>query len=322
MKKIIAIALVLTMALMLFSCGKAPEEAAVTVRMAALKGPTGMGISKLMADNDDGKTKNKYEFTIAAAPTEVSAAVIGGKTDFAAMPVNLASVLINKGADISLVAVNTLGVLYVLENGNEITDISSIRGKTIYSTGAGATPQYVLEYVLKKNGIDPEKDVTIEYLSEHAELASKLAAGEVSIGVLPEPNVTSALLNKTGDLRIALDITEEWNKVSTSKLAQGCIVVSNKFKNEHPEAYKAVVSELSASVDYVTANADEASVLIEKYGIIPKAALAKKALPNCNICFITGDEAVKCMQDMLGVLFEANPTSVGGMLPSDFFYKN
>lgn len=322
MKKIIAIALVLTMALMLFSCGKAPEEAAVTVRMAALKGPTGMGISKLMADNDDGKTKNKYEFTIAAAPTEVSAAVIGGKTDFAAMPVNLASVLINKGADISLVAVNTLGVLYVLENGNEITDISSLRGKTIYSTGAGATPQYVLEYVLKKNGIDPEKDVTIEYLSEHAELASKLAAGEVSIGVLPEPNVTSALLNKTGDLRIALDITEEWNKVSTSKLAQGCIVVSNKFKNEHPEAYKAVVSELSASVEYVTANADEASVLIEKYGIIPKAALAKKALPNCNICFITGDEAVKCMQDMLGVLFEANPTSVGGKLPSDSFYKN
>lgn len=322
MKRILSIVLVLAMALMLFACGKVQEEEPVTVRMAALKGPTGMGISKLMADNDEGKTKNKYEFTIAAAPTEVSAAVIGEKVDFAAMPVNLASVLINKGADISLVAVNTLGVLYVLENGNEITDISSLRGKTIYSTGAGATPQYVLEYVLKKNGIDPEKDVTIEYLSEHAELASKLAAGEVSIGVLPEPNVTSALLNKTGDLRIALDITEEWDKVSTSKLAQGCIVVSNKFKTEHPEAYKAAVSELAASVEYVTSDADGASALIEKYGIIPKAALAKKALPNCNICFITGEEAVKCMKDMLGVLFEANPSSVGGKLPSDSFYGN
>ncbi len=322
MKRILSIVLVLAMALMLFACGKVQEEEPVTVRMAALKGPTGMGISKLMADNDEGKTKNKYEFTIAAAPTEVSAAVIGEKVDFAAMPVNLASVLINKGADISLVAVNTLGVLYVLENGNEITDISSLRGKTIYSTGAGATPQYVLEYVLKKNGIDPEKDVTIEYLSEHAELASKLAAGEVSIGVLPEPNVTSALLNKTGDLRIALDITEEWDKVSTSKLAQGCIVVSNKFKTEHPEAYKAAVSELAASVEYVTSDADGAAALIEKYGIIPKAALAKKALPNCNICFITGEEAVKCMKDMLGVLFEANPSSVGGKLPSDSFYGN
>lgn len=320
MKKIFALLLALAMVFAFFSCGKVQEEDPVTVHMIALKGPTGMGVSKLMADNDDGKTKNKYDFTIAAAPTEVSAAVIGEKVDFAAMPVNLASVLINKGADISLVAVNTLGVLYVLENGNEVTDIASLKGKTIYSTGAGATPQYVLEYVLEKNGIDPEKDVTIEYLSEHAELAAKLAAGEVSIGVLPEPNVTSALINKTGDLRIALDITAEWDKVSTSKLAQGCIVVSNKFKSEHPEAYKAVVSELAASVEYVNANNEEASKLIEKYGIIPKAALAKKALPNCNICFITGDDANKCMQDMLAVLFEANPSSVGGKLPTDSFY--
>ena len=165
---------------------------------------------------------------------------------------------------------NTLGVLYVLENGNEVTDIASLKGKTIYSTGAGATPQYVLEYILEKNGIDPKKDVTIEYLSEHAELAAKLAAGEVSIGVLPEPNVTSALINGKGNLRIALDITSEWDKVSTSKLAQGCIVVSNKFRREHPEAYKAVVSELAASVEYVNANNEEASKLIEKCGIIPK----------------------------------------------------
>lgn len=319
MKKIFALLLALAMVFAFFSCGKVQEEA-VTVRMIALKGPTGMGVSKLMADNDDGKTKNKYNFTIAAAPTEVSAAVIGEKVDFAAMPVNLASVLINKGADISLVAVNTLGVLYVLENGNEVTDIASLKGKTIYSTGAGATPQYVLEYILEKNGIDPKKDVTIEYLSEHAELAAKLAAGEVSIGVLPEPNVTSALINGKGNLRIALDITSEWDKVSTSKLAQGCIVVSNKFRREHPEAYKAVVSELAASVEYVNANNEEASKLIEKYGIIPKAALAKKALPNCNICFITGNDANKCMQDMLAVLFEANPASVGGKLPADSFY--
>ena len=253
MKKIFALLLALAMVFAFFSCGKVQAEA-VTVRMIALKGPTGMGVSKLMADNDDGATKNKYNFTIAAAPTEVSAAVIGEKVDFAAMPVSLASVLINKGADISLVAVNTLGVLYVLENGNEVTDIASLKGKTIYSTGAGATPQYVLEYILEKNGIDPEKDVTIEYLSEHAELAAKLAAGEVSIGVLPEPNVRSALINGKGNLRIALDITSEWDKVSTSKLAQGCIVVSNKFRREHPEAYKAVVSELAASVEYVNAN--------------------------------------------------------------------
>ena len=302
------------------SCREKTPAEKTDVRVTALKGPTGMGMASLMAENENGTTQNNYTFTLASAPAEVQSTIISGNFDIAAVPVNLASVLYNKGADISFIGVATLGVLYVLENGNSINSVADLKGKTIYATGQGATPEYALNFILEKNGLKAGKDVTVEFLSDHAELASKLAANAVSIGVLPEPNVTSALINGKGNLRIALDITSEWDKVSTSKLAQGCIVVSNKFRREHPEAYKAVVSELAASVEYVNANNEEASKLIEKYGIIPKAALAKKALPNCNICFITGDDANKCMQDMLAVLFEANPASVGGKLPADSFY--
>ena len=323
MKKIFALLLALAMVFAFFSCGKVQEEA-VTVRMIALKGPTGMGVSKLMADNDDGKTKNKYNFTIAAAPTEVSAAVIGEKVDFAAMPVNLASVLINKGADISLVAVNTLGVLYVLENGNEVTDIASLKGKTIYSTGAGATPQYVLEYILEKNGIDPKKDVEITYYTDHAELATLMATGKIEIAMLPEPNVTTVMV-KNSSVRKALDLTEEWEKATAAKgektsLAQGCLIVRTEFLEAHPNAVKAFLAAYKESVDFVNGNTEKAAQMIADAGIVPNAQIAAKALPNCNIVYMTGDEMIKTAKANFDVLFKADPTSVGGAMPGDDLY--
>lgn len=321
MKKFISCLLALTVLFCLCSCDKKPEDTAKTdVRVITLKGPTGIGMVKLMDDAAKGMAANNYTFTAAGAPDEVSSAVISGSVDIAAMPVNLASVLYSKKTEITFLAVNTLGVLYLLENGNEINSISDLRGKTVYATGNGATPQYIIEYLLSKNGLEPGKDVTVEYLSEHAELASKLAANDVSIGILPEPNVTSALISKTGDLRIALNLTEEWNKVCDTELVQGVIAVSNKFLSEHPEAVNAFIEEYKKSVSYILENTDSASVLCETYGIVPKAAIAKKAIPNCNICCITGKEANEQMKAMLGILFDANPKSVGGALPGDNFY--
>ncbi|MBO5048387.1 MAG: ABC transporter substrate-binding protein [Clostridia bacterium] len=324
MKKILALVLALCMIFALVSCNDTPENPDVTVRATVMKGPTGMGMSKLMKDDANGTSQNDYEFTVAASPDEARNALISGTTDIAALPVNLAAVLYNKGVDISFVGINTLGVLYILENGNTITSVEDLRGKTIYATGQGSTPQYILEYLLTKNGIDLENDITIEYIAEHAELATKLATGDVAIGILPEPNVTSALSAATQNgntaLRIALDVTEEWEKFGEGELCQGCIVVTNQFKNEHPEQYAKFLKEYAASAEYVVTEVDEASKIIEEFGIIPKAPLAKKAIPNANICFIDGDDGIAYMQSVLNVLYTANPSSVGGKLPDDAFY--
>ena len=327
MKKILALLLAALMVFALASCNVDDNNDGedVTVRVMALKGPTGMGMVQLMENNENGTAQNKYEISLAAAPEEVSAAVIAGTVDIAAVPVNLAAVLFNKpDVDISFAAVNTLGVLYLMENGNTIEKLEDIKGKKIYATGQGATPQYVLEALLKANNIDPETDVEIEYIAEHAELATKLATNDADIGLLPEPQVTSALLNanKNGNqnLRISLNITAEWEKLGEGQLVQGCIIVSDKFKEEHPEQLAKFMEEYKASTVYVVENPKEASVLIAEHGIIPQAALAEKAIPNCNICCIDGETGIAYMKNILEVLFEANPTSVGGKLPTDEFY--
>ncbi len=343
MKKLLALVLALCMVMALVSCGNGTTETTTgeaketttsantetpkqdaPIRVTTLKGPTGMGMAKLITDDKNGASKNDYEFTIAASPEEARNALIAGTADIAALPVNLAAVLYNKGVDIRFVAVNTLGVLHILENGNTITSVEDLRGKTIYATGQGATPQYILEYLLKKNGIDPEKDITIEYIAEHAELATKMATGDVKIGILPEPNVTSALSaakqNGNNDLRLALDVTKEWDKLGEGKLSQGCIVATNAFIEENPELFANFLEEYAASATFVNENVDEASQMIEAIGIIPKAALAKKAIPNANICFIDGEDGAAYMQSILTVLHSANASSVGGKLPDDGFY--
>ena len=299
---------------------EAKEEAPSEVRVITLMGPTGMGMSKLISDSKENKTSLKYKFEIASAPDQVSAQVIKGDFDIAAVPVNLSAVLYTKteGA-VKAVGVNTLGVLYMLENGNTVNSVADLKGKTVYATGQGATPEYALRYILTKNGIDPDKDVTIEYLGEHAELAAQMTSGSVTLGMLPEPNVTSVMLNNK-DVRIALDLNKEWKDVSGSDMVMGCIIVSSKFAEEHPQALAEFLNEYKASVDYVTANVDEASTLIEAAGIVPKAAIAKNALPNCNIVLLTGEEMKTALGGMLNVLYEANPKSVGGKMPDEGFW--
>lgn len=316
MKRIVAM---ITAAVMLFSlaafaaCSKKQDD--TEIRIAALKGPTGMGMVKLA----DKQNYPNYTVSIEASPDALNPRIISGEVDVAAVPVNLASVLYNKlDGDISVLAVSTLGVLYVLEAGSEVNSVADLAGRTVYATGQGATPEYILNYLLDKNGVSGS--VEVNYVGEHAALATMLADGSAEIGMLPEPNVTSTLAGND-NLRIALNLTEEWNKVCSTELVQGVVIARKSFVNEHPEAIEQFLREYEKSSAFVNENIDEAAKLIVDVGILGNVEIAKKAIPNCNISFSKGEAMHKAVEGMLAVLFEANPKSIGGKLPDkDFYY--
>lgn len=315
-KRIVAM---ITAAVMLFSlaafaaCSKKQDD--TEIRIAALKGPTGMGMVKLA----DKQNYPNYTVSIEASPDALNPRIISGEVDVAAVPVNLASVLYNKlDGDISVLAVSTLGVLYVVEAGSEVNSVADLAGKTVYATGQGATPEYILNYLLDKNGV--AGSVEVNYVGEHAALATMLADGSAEIGMLPEPNVTSTLAGND-NLRIALNLTEEWNKVCSTELVQGVVIARKSFVNEHPEAIEQFLREYEKSSAFVNENIDEAAKLIVDVGILGNVEIAKKAIPNCNISFSKGEAMHKAVEGMLTVLFEANPKSIGGKLPDkDFYY--
>lgn len=292
-----------------------------TIRLATLKGPTGLGMLKLMSDNDAGTSANKYEFTLVSAPDEIVSKITTGEIDAAAVPTNLAATLYNKtNGNIQMAAVNTLGVLSVVTNGENITSIKDLKGKTVYSSGQGSTPEYALNYILSQNGLEVGKDVTVEYKAEHAELATLIISGKAKIAVLPEPFVTQ-VMTKSTDAKIALDVTEEWNKVAGDKsvLTMGCLIVRKDFVEKNKDAFNQFLDEYKASSEFTNASVEEAAALSEKYDIMP-AAVAKKAIPNCNIVYMDGSEMKAKIPEFLNVLFKANPKSVGGKLPGDDFY--
>lgn len=289
------------------------------VRVAALKGPTAMGMTKLMNDNDEAADK-KYNFEILAAPDELTPKIVQGTVDIACVPANLGSVLYNKTeGKVQALAVNTLGVLYICENGETVQSAADLKGKTIFSSGKGATPEYALNFILKSNNIDPEKDVTIEWKSEHAECLASLLATENSVAMLPQPFVTTAQSKKEG-VRVALDLNDEWDKLGVdSSLLTGIVIVRKEFAEGHPEQVNEFLSEYKGSVDYVNNNIDEGAAFIEKYDIVP-AAVAKKALPSCHIVCITGAEMKTKLGGYLQVLADNDAKSVGGKVPADDFY--
>lgn len=302
----------------------AAEQTAV--RVIALKGPTAMGLVKLMDDSaEEAVNGNNYYFTIAASVDEVTPKLVQGETDIAAVPANLASVLYNNmNAGVQVLAVNTLGVLYIAETGDSIQSVADLKGRTIYASGKGATPEYALNYILTANGMDVEKDVTIEWKSEHAECVAALAAsGTDAAALLPQPFVTTAQM-KNENIRIALDLNKEWDSLqegteAPGALLTGVIVARTEFVEENPDAVNAFLDSYKASVGYVNSNAADAAALIEKYDIVP-AAVAEKALPYCNIVFIEGTEMKEKLSGYLNVLMEQNPKSVGGAVPADEFY--
>jgi NitT/TauT family transport system substrate-binding protein len=312
MKKIVKVALALALCLMMgiLAAGCKKEEAVVT-RVAALKGPTGMGLAYMMQEN-----KGNYQIDLYDAPDNITGKFVSGEIDIAAVPINLASALYNKTeGNVVMICLDTLGVLYVLENGDTVKSFGDLAGKTIYATGEGSTPQYILDYLLKENGIT---DATVSYVGEHTALASMLAAGEADLGMLPEPNVSSVLI-KNQNTRVALNLTEEWNKVSDTKLVQGCYIASKAFYEAHPAAVKQFLTDCASSVDKVNHEAGAAKVIADE-GILPSEAIAAKAIPQCNIVCITGDEMKADASAMLNVLFTANPKSIGGKLPDDDLY--
>lgn len=299
---------------------KAEAEPAekITIQIAALKGPTALGMLNLMENDANGISVNDYEFTLAGAADEIVGKISSGELDIAAVPTNVGATLYNKTeGGVQLAALNTLGVLYILENGDSIHSVEDLAGKTIVATGQGSTPEYALNMILEKNGLT---DVTVEYKSEHSEVPPMLLNGEASVAMLPQPFVTS-VLSQNENIRVALDVTEEWNKAvnGESELTMGCVIVRKDFAEEQKEALDAFLDEYKASVDAVVADPAAAAVLSEKYDII-KAAVAEKAIPECNIVFIEGDEMERIAGGCLQVLFDANPKSVGGSLPDEAFY--
>ena len=295
------------------------------VEVMALKGPTAMGMVKFMDDVDSGSvTSENYNFSIAASADEVTPKLVQGEADIAAVPANLASVLYNKTqGQVEVLAVNTLGVLYIVENGDTVQSVEDLRGKTIYASGKGSTPEYALEYVLSANGIDPETDVTIEWKSEHSECVAAIASSENGVAMLPQPFVTTAE-TQNPSIRTALDLTEEWDKAqetgeNNSALITGVVVARTDFAEENPEAVEDFMARYQESVDYVNSNTEAAAELVGKYDIVT-AEVAKTALPECNIVYMEGEEMKEKLSGYLEVLKGQNPEAVGGEVPGDDFY--
>ena len=274
------------------------------VRVGGLKGPTTMGLVKLMDEAANGESENSYEFTMVTAADEMTAMVAGGKVDIALLPANVASVLYNKtNKNISVIDINTLGVLYFVSADSSVTTIDQLKGKTVYLPGKGTTPEYALRYVLSAAGLGDD-DVTLEFKSEASEVASVLAENE--------------------KLSIIMDLTKEWDNVqgegSGSRLVTGVTIVNNDFLKEHEDLVDTFLQEHEASIAFTAEDPDAASELIANAEIVAKAPIAKKALPYCNITFISGDEMKTALSGYLQALYDQNPSSVGGELPDDSFY--
>ncbi len=347
MKKILSLLLAFSLALSLAACGgsasSAASSAAVSevassaaaseeeeataplsvtepLRIAGLKGPTTMGLVNLLSMEQAGTAAMDYDLQLYGAADEIVPLLIKGELDMAAIPANLAATLYQKtSGGIQAVAVNTLGVLYVVEQGDTVHSMADLKGRTILSTGKGTTPEYVLRYLLTANGLDPDKDVDIQYYSEATEVTAQMATTQDAIAVLPQPYVTAAGL-KDDTLRVALDLTAEWDKVADTQLITGVTVVRKAYAEEHPDVVAAFLADYAQSVNAANTDLDGTAALCEEQGVVAKAAIAKKALPNCNIVCLTGEELKADVSGYLQVLYDADPAAVGGTLPGEDFY--
>lgn len=301
---------------------KEPAYEPIDIIIGGMTGPTSMGMVKIMEDNEAGKANNNYNFTIVGSADEMTPRLIKGELDIAAVPANLASILYNNAdKKVQLLAVNTLGVVYIVEKGNEIHSFADLKGKTIYATGRGSTPEYALRYLLSEHGIDPDKDVTIEWKSEPAEVVALLKNAKSGIAMMPQPFVTIAQ-GQVEDLRIAINLTDVWDELGNgSTMITGVVVVRKEFAEAYPQQIAAFLDEYKESIEYVNANVDEAAQLIEKFNIF-KAAVAQKAIPYCNIYFMEGQEMQGAVGGYLDVLHAQNPKAIGGKTPGkDFYYS-
>lgn len=332
-RAIVSLLLALTLALSLTACGgqtnsepqqpdTQEEPTAAEINLYVLSGPTGIGAMNLWAAADAGETENTYHITMPGANDEVVAALSNGEADIAAVATNLAATLYNKtSGGVTVLAVNTLGVLSMLSNGQEAAAVADLKGKTIYAPGQGANPEYILRYVLNGNGLDPDKDVTLRFVGEGSELLTVWQSDPEAIIMAPQPVATSILMQNE-NARTLFDMTEEWDKIAggDSTLMMGCVIVRNEFLQANPSAVELFLQEYAASIEKAQSDVEGTAALCEQYGLIPKAALAQKAIPSCGLTFVTGAEMKTGLSGYLQVMFDANPKSVGGALPGDNFY--
>ena len=332
-RAIVSLLLALTLALSLTACGgqansepeqpeTQEEQTAAEINLYVLSGPTGIGAMNLWAASDAGETKNTYHITMPGANDEVVAALSKGDADIAAVATNLAATLYNKtDGGVTVLAVNTLGVLSLLSNGQEAATVSDLKGKTIYAPGQGANPEYILRYVLTGNGLDPDKDVTLRFVGEGSELLTVWQSDPEAIILAPQPVATSILMQNE-NAKALFDMTEEWDKIAggDSTLMMGCVIVRNEFLQANPGAVELFLQEYAASIEKAQSDVEGTAALCEQYGLIPKAALAQKTIPSCGLTFVTGAEMKTGLSGYLQVMFDANPKSVGGALPGDNFY--
>jgi NitT/TauT family transport system substrate-binding protein len=299
------------------------KAAPVEMKIGSLKGPTSMGLVYLMKQSEEGKAANDYSFTMYTTADELLPLITKGELDIAMVPANVASVLYNKtNGAISVIDVNTLGVLYIVSGDEGIKSLQDLKGKTIYMTGKGTVPEYVLSYLLKSNNLEYGKDVKVEFKSEPTEVASILAQDPSAIGLLPQPYATAAMLQNQ-QLKIVLDLTQQWNSIQGkggSTLVTGVTVIRNEFLKENEAAVKTFLKEYKSSTDYVNTNVAEAAQLVVAKEIVAKAPIAEKAIPYCNITYMDGEDMKAALSGYLQVLFDQNPTSVGGKLPGEDFY--
>lgn len=295
----------------------------VEVKIGSLKGPTSMGLVYLMDQAEKGESANQYEFTMAAGADELLPSVISGDLDIVLVPANVASVLYNKTeGGVSVIDINTLGVLYMVSGNADIKEMADLAGKTVYLTGKGTTPDYVTQYLLAENNLTDE--VTLEYKSEATEVAAMLVEDTDAIGVLPQPFVTAACAQNE-NLSVVMDLTKEWTAIQGeggSQLVTGVTVVRNDFLNENQAAVDKFLEEHKASAAYANENVEEAAELVVSAGIMEKAAVAAKAMPNCNITYIDGTDMKTALSGYLEVLYNQDAGSVGGALPAEDFYYN
>ena len=321
MKKILCVLLVLLT--LLTGCHKENEPVErVEVNFGVLKGPTGIGASYLLEKNSNDESLNKYKVSLAAEATDMISQIASGALDIAAVPTNAAASLYNKtNGGIKIIALNTAGVLYILENGESVKNLSDLKGKKIYAVGQGSNPEYVLNYILKENGLVVGQDVEVEFM-DSAELSTLAASGQIELCMLPVPAATTVLV-KNQNMRAAIDLSAEWDKLNNgSSLTMGCIVVRTEFYNEHKDVVDKFLKEYEESINFVKNNPQEAGALCEKFEIVANAAIATKAIPDSNLIFVSGSNIKQTIEGYYKVLFEADPKSIGGSIPKDDFYPD
>ncbi len=324
MRKVTAVALSFAMmGALLTGCGSGKAEEKVTVKVGALKGATTLGLLPLEDKAANGEAGENYEFSMMTAADELLPMMIKGELDIALLPSNVASILYQKtNGGVTVIDINTLGVLYMVSGDSSVTGVEDLAGRTIYLTGKGTTPDYVLHYILSGNGMDADSDCTLEYKSEATEVAALLAENPDAIGLLPQPFVTAACAQNDA-LSVILDMNAEWEKLQGedgSRLVTGVTVVRNEFLQEHENAVATFMEEHQASAQSMNSDVENGAKLAAASEIIAKEPIALKAIPKCNITYIDGADMKQALSGYLEVLYEQNPESIGGALPGDDFY--